>query len=66
MKNLDKTGLINVAIGLFSIGSGFSGRYGLPGPRFVLPLTESPIGLYVLGAAIVAHGVYQILRNRPR
>jgi hypothetical protein len=66
MKNIDKTGLINVLIGLFAIGSGFSGRYGLPGPEFVLPMTKSPIGLYVIGGLIVAHGLYQIARNRPR
>lgn len=66
MKDIDKTGLINVAIGLFSIGSGLSGRYGLPGPTFVLPLTDSPLGLYIVGAAIVVHGLVQIARNRPR
>lgn len=66
MNNIDKTGLINVLIGVITLGSGLSGRYGLPGPEFVLPFTSSHVGLLLLGGAIVVHGAYQIYRNRPR
>lgn len=66
MKNIDSTGLINVLIGVGTFASGLSGRYGLPGPEFVLPFTTSHIPLLVLGGAIVAHGAYQIVRSRPR
>jgi hypothetical protein len=66
MKGIDNTGLINVVIGVGTFASGLSGRYGLPGPEFVLPFTTSHIPLLVLGGAIVAHGLYQIARNRPR
>ena len=66
MKNIDSTGLINVLIGLVTFASGLSGRFGLPGPQFVLPFTTTHIPLLVLGAAIIAHGAYQIARNRPR
>ncbi len=61
-----KVGFFNMCIGVLTIVSGLTGRYGLPGPRFVLPFTESPNGLYIAGALIVAHGAHQAYKNRPR
>jgi hypothetical protein len=63
---MDKTGLTNVVMGLVAVGAGLSGRYGLPGKHFELPIVNSHIGLLVLGGVIVAHGCYQIYRARPR
>ena len=51
------SGIINIVIGVALIGAGLSGK-------FVLFGTSSGTLLSVVGAAIAAMGIYQLIRSR--
>ena len=54
-----KAGVWNLGFGLLGVGLGLSGKFALLG-------TNSPMALVVVGAALAAWGVVQIVRSRGR
>jgi hypothetical protein len=54
-----KAGVWNLGFGLLGVGLGLSGKFALLG-------TNSPTALVVVGGALAAWGVVQIVRSRGR
>jgi hypothetical protein len=52
-----RPGIFNIVIGLIAVGLGATGK-------FKLLFTQSSLALMVVGGAIAAFGVFQLLRSR--
>jgi hypothetical protein len=52
-----RAGVFNIVMGLAAVALGATGK-------FALPFTNSPAPLMVVGGAIAALGVYQLLRSK--